>query len=179
MQILRTLKDLSAKINAQFVVIGGHAINAHGYLRSTGDLDIAICATDAAQWKSELLALGYSIFFEQPAFVQLKNASLEAWPIDLMIVNESTFKNLSEAATPFPFRDCTAQIASVPHLLAMKLHALRDRPAHREAKDLGDVAELLKIAKTPENSDFFRQLCEKYGSLWVYEHFAKRSAAKG
>jgi hypothetical protein len=39
------LAELLAKFNVQFVIIGGHAVNFHGFTRATEDIDIIIQRT--------------------------------------------------------------------------------------------------------------------------------------
>ena len=55
-------------------------------------------------------------------------------------------------------------------MIALKLHALKQRQSHREEKDLSDVRELLKLNVV--ESDEFRQLCEKYDRLDVFTKLA-------
>ena len=145
MQILISLNSIASRLKSHYVVIGGHAINAHGYSRSTGDLDLAISLADAEQWKANIAALGYACFHEQPAFVQYRAERLDAWPIDLMLLDDVTFKKMLADSIEFEFRDCKAQIATIPHLISMKLHASKGRILQRESKDLADIVELLKL----------------------------------
>ena len=174
MQILLSINTLSERIKSRFLIIGGHAINSHGYSRSTGDLDLAIESKHAEAWKAGLLSIGYKVYFEQPGFVQLRTDRIDAWPIDLMLLSDETFEKMIQESKIAPFRDCKAPVASLAHLISMKLHALRNRPAHREAKDYSDVVELLKIGKIPPSSGEFRQLCEKYDTIWVYDKLKEK-----
>ena len=56
-------------------------------------------------------------------------------------------------------------IPSVKHMIALKLHALKSRQLHREAKDFEDLVQLIKIAKIDPNTEEFRQFVEKYGIM--------------
>jgi hypothetical protein len=47
--------------NARILVIGGHAINAYGYSRTTVDFDFVIEGTALPVWRDELEALGWDI----------------------------------------------------------------------------------------------------------------------
>lgn len=174
MQIIGALNSIAHEINSRFVIIGGHAINAHGYSRSTGDIDLAILNQDAEKWSKSIQKIGYAIFHQQPAFIQFKSTNLDGWPIDLMLVDQTTFNQLADNAKLFKFRDHSAHIASVPHLISMKLHALKGKDPNREEKDLSDLIELLKLDGMDSNGETFRLLCAKYDTIWVYERLRSK-----
>ncbi|MFZ4695667.1 MAG: hypothetical protein ACOYMV_11125, partial [Verrucomicrobiia bacterium] len=53
-----------------FLLIGGHAVNAHGYVRTTFDVDLLIADSQRSAWKILLTELGYTVRHEVDAFVQ-------------------------------------------------------------------------------------------------------------
>lgn len=55
----------------------------------------------------------------------------------------------------------------------MKLPALKYVDAARALKDEGDLLALLELAGLAVDSGDFRQMCEKYATLEVYERFAR------
>jgi len=98
MQILKSIHSAATSSQKRFVLIGGHALNIHGLMRATGDVDIMVEAHDAVFWRELLQKLGYEIFHESSAFMQSKPKELAAWPIDLMLVDANTIsKALSDA----------------------------------------------------------------------------------
>jgi predicted nucleotidyltransferase len=104
--------------------------------------------------------------------MQSKPPSLTAWPIDLMLVDaETVSKALKDAVTTDVFGP-KLQVASVGSLIAMKLHALKYVDKVRALKDQGDLFSLLELAGIAVNSETFRQLCARYGSLEIYERIA-------
>ena len=176
MEILSHLNRVASQIGAPYVVIGGHAVTAHGFSRNTGDLDLVVASSASDQWCAAVQKLGYALFNKSSVFAQFKSERLDGWPIDLMFVEDETFAQLLQKAVNFQFNQAQAKIASIPHLIAMKLHALKRRPEHRERKDLDDVDNLLRIQSTPTTDQDFRQLCIKYDTLWVYEELNKKNS---
>ena len=104
MDLFEFLRRISDERRLQLVVIGGHAVNALGYSRTTFDLDLLIRKEDRAPWQAAFHELGYSVFRETESFVQLAPPLKGMWPIDLMLVNEATFSGIRADAseTNFP-----------------------------------------------------------------------------
>jgi len=94
MRIIGILAGASAETGKRFLVIGGYAVNAHGYARLTADLDLLVQREDAPFWKALLLANGYTVFQEQSNFIQFKAEETNAIPVDFMLVNEQTFSKM-------------------------------------------------------------------------------------
>jgi len=173
MEILRTIHAAATKGERRFLLIGGHALGVHGISRSTGDLDLMVEVKDVDFWRALLVRLGYDVFHESSGFLQSKPGSVAAWPIDLMLVSAETMaKALQDAGSTEAFGP-SIQVASVGSLIAMKLHTLKFVDAERALKDQADLLALLQLAGIDPNSDTFRQLCSRYGTLEVYERIAK------
>ena len=58
---------------------------------------------------------------------------------------------------------------SLQHLIAMKLHAIRQNPTQREPKDLQDIFELIAENGVNVQEKSFRELCLKYGTQELYQ----------
>ena len=173
MEILRTIHAAANTAQKRFLVIGGHALNVHGISRSTGDLDLMVETKDLDFWREFLVGLGYEVFHESSGFLQSKPGTLAAWPIDLMLVSgETMVKALQDADSTQVFGP-SVQVASVGSLIAMKLHTLRFVDAERALKDQADLLALLNLAGIATDSEAFRQLCSRYGTLEVYERITK------
>jgi hypothetical protein len=173
MEILQTISDAAKQGGRRFLLIGGHALNVHGVSRSTGDLDLMVEAADAAFWKGALERLGYDIFHESSGFMQSKPPSITAWPVDLMLVNAETMTKALADSINTTVLGPSVQVASLGSLIAMKLHALKFVDEVRALKDQSDLLALLEISKIAPDSEAFRQLCIRYGTLEWYERIAK------
>jgi len=159
-----------------FLVIGGHAVNLYGFPRETADLDFLACLDDRPLWTTLFADLGYHVFSDAPNFVQFASDKETAWPVDLMFVRAVTFKPMFEASRMVPFYGTTARIPTLEHLIALKLHAIKNTRSHRFLKDFLDVENLIRANHLDIKSENIRRLFEKYATLKLYE---KMSAALG
>lgn len=152
------------------LVIGGHAVNVHGFARFTKDLDLLVCRTDSEKWMAVLKSVGYVVEHDGGNFIQLKaTEEASAPPIDLMLVSESTFLEMKADGRPTQIQNASFLIPSLDHLLALKLHALKHGPPHRGYKDFVDVLSLIEVNHIDVRGEKFRALCDKFGDARIYE----------
>jgi len=170
MRVLDILATKAEENGLQFIVIGGHAVNAYGERRQTVDLDILVREGDQQLWERFLKSMEYILFHRHRAFLQYKPPDLEAWPIDIMLVDDRTFDGLFAESQEVNFGEThNVRIPSIEHLIALKLNVLKQVGKARELKDLADIAALVKIGRLDVKDDKFRLLCEKYGTIQIYE----------
>jgi hypothetical protein len=169
MSSLDEIVRLAATRRLDMLVCGGHAVNAYQVIRKTGDLDLVVRERDVPEWRSHLVGLGYGVFHEDSAFLQLSPPTATGWPIDLVVVDDGTFDTMRHAARPFTFGGIQCLIPSVEHLIAMKLHALRFSGETRMRKDGVDIVELAEVNGIDLLGDAFRSLCDRFGDARVYE----------
>jgi hypothetical protein len=174
MVTLEAISDTASRMNLEFIVCGGFAVNAYQIQRKTGDIDLVVRARDAFRWKAELLSLGYRVFHETDAFLQLQPDSLTSWPIDLLFVDDGTYDALKREGKLFRFGRAECLIPSAEHLIAMKLHAIRSSGDKRLRQDALDILDLAERADIDLEGERFRNLCDRfadesiYGRLLVY-----------
>ena len=159
----------TAKRQLPYLVIGGHAINLYGFARETADLDFLICADDRPGWLEFLTSLGYHVFSEGGNFIQLASDQETAWPLDLMLVRKKTFQPMLADSREVEFYGTTARTPSLDHLIALKLHALKNTRLNRFLKDFLDVENLIRINGLDIKSKRIRRLFDDYGTLELYE----------
>lgn len=152
-----------------FLVIGGHAVNLYGFARETADLDFLVCSDHREAWVKLFADLGYRPFSDAPNFVQLVSDNETAWPVDLMFVKPATFKPMFDSGRAVEFYGTKPRIPTLEHLIALKLHALKNTRPHRFLKDFLDVENLIRINQLDIQSENIRQLFKKYGTLDLYE----------
>ena len=171
--------DLEArKRQLQYLVIGGLAVNFHGYSRDTADLDLLVHHDSRAQWLSLFADLGYSVFRDEDAFIQLSPPRRGAWPVDLMMVREPTFRPIFGHGKEVEMYGARVLIPTLEHLLALKLHALKHAHAGRFLKDFLDVENLVKVNKVDLRSNGLRQMFLKYGKMELYERISCACSAE-
>jgi hypothetical protein len=169
MTIFEMLDDLAKANKLAFIVIGGHAVNAHGYSRFTKDLDILVERETRPAWQSALAQSGFGLVRDSAVFLQFAARTGDKWPLDLMLVNGATFGKLSADACDHRIGDRTFRIPSLDGLLALKFHVLKQEVRERGYKDLLDVLELARCNGIDVRSERMKILCEKFGSPKVYE----------
>jgi hypothetical protein len=152
----------------QFLIIGGHAVAAHGHTRSTFDVDFLVRQKDRPLWTERATRAGLTAISETASFIQFAQESKRDG-LDVMFVNDATFDQLSSASVERPFGDVTARIPSVDHLLALKLHALKQGLARRTSKDAEDVEMLARRNNLDLAQAHYEQLFLKYGTREIYE----------
>jgi predicted nucleotidyltransferase len=166
----------TCKRHLQFLVIGGLAINQYGYSRDTADLDIFVCQDDRSKWLELFSQLHYTVFHDGGNFIQLSQPEQNAWPVDLMLVQAKTFKPMFAASREVNFYGTNVRIPSLEHLIALKLHALKNTRLHRFLKDFLDVENLIRINKLDIKSESIRQLFAKYGTMELHEKVSQSLA---
>ncbi len=114
---------------------------------------------------------GYECHQKHDVFCRYSPKGLDNWPIDLMLVNDRVFEPLMVDSVTAELSQCTVRIPSAHHMIALKLHALKQRHEHREAKDSLDVAELLRLNEI--SNEEFQHMCKKYDRMDLYDKFKK------
>lgn len=59
--IFQICVDEAEKLNLEFLLIGGHAMNARGYERTTLDFDFLIASRSLHDWSKLLEMVGYQL----------------------------------------------------------------------------------------------------------------------
>ena len=173
MEILRTIALYSESKAMRFIVVGGQAVNAYGISRQTGDIDLIVEGSRKADWSGLLERLKYKPHQDDDRFSRYQPPELAAWPIDLMYVDDLTFEKLFSAARDMIIGVSEVAVVSPEHLVALKIHALKNFQPHREPKDYGDLLALLRTAASNIDSPELEQLCLRYASHDLYDRLNK------
>jgi predicted nucleotidyltransferase len=171
------LNDDAKQRNLRFVVIGGLAVNLYGHSRDTADLDLLVLSEARGEWLKYFLALGYTIYHDGGAFIQLAPPEKGAWPVDLMLVNSHTFTLIMMAAVEMDIYGHRMLVPSLEHLIALKVHALKHTHVDRFMKDFTDIENLIRANNLDVRSENIRQLFLKYGSVELYEKIIRACEA--
>lgn len=162
----------------RFLVIGGQALNTYGSPRATLDVDLLIRATDRTAWLTILGGEGFRIKHDGGNFLQLSPPYGVPWPLDLMLVNQSTFDNLAERARMVDCCGVKARVPAPEHIIALKLHALVHGPSSRMEKDFPDIVRLGRMCGMDSHSAEIRDIFKRYGTDELYERFQRAVKAR-
>ncbi len=158
-QVIAVVRSLN-EAGVRYLIVGGLAVNAHGHVRYTNDLDLVIGLDpgNIRRGLDTLASLGYRpripVTSEQFANTELRNqwirekgmVVLNLWcdrhretPIDVFVHEPFDFATEFQAARHFPLgADLTAPFVTLSTLVRMKREAGRPH-------DLIDIAELTRI----------------------------------
>ena len=161
---VRSIEAIVQALNreqVQYLIVGGLAVNAHGYARLTRDLDLVLRLdpTNALRGLQCLLQIGYHMAVPAKPEDFADAATRERWrseknmlvlklwsdehrrtPVDVFVYEPFDFADeLGRAISVELQPGLTAPVVSLPTLLAMKRSAARPQ-------DLIDITELQRLA---------------------------------
>lgn len=176
MSLIGNIFRKAAERNLPFIIIGGHAVMAHGFVRTTSDWDLLVCKEQAGEWRAAVESLGYSLHFAGATFLQFQPPPGEPAALDLMLVDQKNLQQMLADASPHELEDVEIKIVSIYHLFALKCHAFKNNP-HRAMKDIDDIVQLVRINELDLNEPILKSILEKYGGMEFYE-LLKRECGK-
>jgi hypothetical protein len=174
---LQTLVEAAQQKNLAFLVVGGNAVILLGVPRFTRDIDLLITDKDRDAWRQLVENLGYYLYHRAHAFDQFESIDkkeLNKPGIDFMLVDEPVWQKLNEASRRVELSP--GLLIPVPdplHLIAMKLQASQSPHRKRDAQDLSDVAQLMKLFKMELNQPLIRDTLIKHGGESVLSRLEK------
>lgn len=155
---------LAEEQRLSLILIGGHAVNALGYERTTLDLDFLVLVEDLPRWKATLQGAGFLPMSEMPNFAQFTPPESDGFRLDLMLVDKQTFSKIESASQPVQYGDREIRVPCVLHLIAMKLHALKNPAREETGKDYGDILALIRRHGIDTLSPDFQAILERYAT---------------
>ena len=84
-----------------------------------------------------------------------------------MLVDAGTFDLLRSGGEKVDLKGVQVMVPSLPHLIALKLHALRHGGEHRRGVDLGDIAELVRLNQVDLATEPYPEILERYGTAEI------------
>ena len=170
----KSLQQLAADLNRKnikYAVIGGIALNQHGYQRFTQDIDILLTKEGLQSFEDNLVGLGYV-----PAFLGAKKkfrTTEENVPVEIITTGEFPGDGKEKPVVfPDPSSDGVAiEISGINTLTLNKLIELKLASGMTGAgrrKDLADVQELIKIKglKRELGDELMQYVRAMYFELW-------------
>lgn len=153
-------------------LIGGPALEAHGVVRFTKDVDFHGTTEHIPAMSAVLTRAGYRKTDENTVFARWKHPALTVDDVDVLFVSLLTFNKLMEGSVIHQIGKVGRRVPSMASLIALKLHAIRSNPERLE-KDGRDIAELLlKNPRTPDKPPL-ETLFAKYGCSPYFTKFSR------
>jgi hypothetical protein len=154
------------------LLIGGHALAAFGYQRQTVDVDCLMATPDAHVLHEVLIGAGYHETERTDMFARYAHPSVYLLDVDVLLVDRSTFDKLKAKSFVYRVGEAEMQVPCILHLIALKLHAMKNNPK-RELKDLSDIVELLQGNPESVGRKDLVAVCEQYGPVGVLDQIER------
>lgn len=141
--LLAQLREISGALDQadiDYALIGGVAVNSHGYLRATHDLDILSGIQDEQRLHALLIALGYEALDRRQDISSYARGPLR---LDIVHAHRSDALEMLGSANDARYADIRIPVISLEGLIGLKLQAFNDDP--RRLRDLDDIMQLMKL----------------------------------
>lgn len=149
------------------LLVGGFAVNFHGYTRNTLDVDFMIVGEQLDAVRRIMVATGFTNVTVQDN-VTFFNAPDSPLRVDFINVDRHTMRKLLANAIPATVHEFKVKVPALRDLIAMKIFALSQSVPRRMGKDLPDIAFLSVLHNLDMEADI-RPLCDRFGTSEVYD----------
>jgi len=145
---LSVLSQSASERGLAFLLIGGHAVIAHGHPRNTFDLDLVV--PSARRWRNGACFVRTHRLHDsivRATFPPIQSTGFLTLPLDLhggRAKKRSTVLQAAAAGRPVS-TGRNAHWFCLKHLLALKSHAIRQRARREGGEDVDDVIALVRI----------------------------------
>lgn len=164
--LFERLADAAAREGLGVLVIGGHAVNAYGYSRTTVDVDFLVTVPSFPKWREVFESAGYRWAGQTETFARMDPPATDppSLPVDVMLVSPETFDKLYAERTVLNFGGTPFPVPKPLHLIALKLHAMRNSERFKKGKDLPDILNLISICQIDPKNREFQEVLDRYAS---------------
>lgn len=154
----------------EYMIIGGAAVNIHGFSRSTGDMDIWFNPTpeNFSRLLRSVELFGFEVPDELRNLDYVRNRGLIRLPLEKFYI-----EFLADVGENFRFEELypRCETTVIAENLELKVIGYTDlislKLAVHRAKDLEDVKNLERVRNIVEKkSDFFQRLLKRFFGSW-------------
>ncbi|MFC1643512.1 nucleotidyltransferase [Chlamydiota bacterium] len=165
--------DEFEKANIAYVLVGGFSLGAYGVMRQTMDVDFIINEKDLSCAKKILEKTGYKEYMTHDIFSRFTHDNVEMMDVDLLLIEEITLNKILEKCKNILISNKEIPVPCLNHLIALKLHAIKNNEKDRIMKDLPDIVSLIRENKIDVKTEEFKELSCKFGNREIYEKLLK------
>ncbi len=153
--VYKSLRAIAARLDqlrVPYAIVGGMALVAHGYRRTTEDVDVLVTPEGLETIHESLIGLGY-----RPAYEKSKHLRDTRTGVRIEFVISGQYPGDGKPK-PVAFPDPSAaavavdidnvRYATLPTLIQLKLASGMTNPGR--LRDLADVQELIRVLKLPD-----------------------------
>lgn len=169
MRVLETISQQANAAGLPFLIIGGYAVMAHGFIRATDDLDLLVPGSRRDDWRRLLEGMAMTIYHEAPNFLQFQPPPGSHLPVDLMFVADEVFSRMQPGAEQTKVGGVSVGVVSLLQLIALKCHAIQHSKTLRVLKDMEDLIQLIRINALDLNEPELRATICKHGNQELHK----------
>jgi hypothetical protein len=153
------------------MVIGGYSLEAYGLQRPTKDIDLLVAAHESGGVMALLNRTGFREAGRNDICARYVHSDPMLFPVDLLFVSDATWDRMWLASRMASIEGASVRVPSPEHLIALKLHAMKNQPHGRE-QDFGDIVSV--AAGFPEEIPLenLRAICDQYGPAGIFEQLS-------
>ncbi len=166
--IFHLIAHILEKEKVSCVLIGGFAVNHYKVSRQTADIDILTTQESYEKVLPRFKEEGYRVKYHEKIFARLTNQRYPLMDVDFLFVDARTLLTMVKEGTKVDVGGKKFVVPSLNHLIALKLHFLKQNSSMREFKDLMDILQLVKMNDVNIKAKGFRHICTTYGSEAIY-----------
>ncbi len=141
-RLFEQLRELVSRFEAggiRHALIGGLAVNVHGYSRATHDVDFLVDLDDEARIHALMLEMGYEAIDRREDLSSYVSGNRRA---DFVHAHREVSRALLSGATRVAYGGLQLAVISAEGLLGLKIQAFNDDP--RRLRDLADMLEVMR-----------------------------------
>jgi len=163
---LASVLEVLENQKADYLMVGGLAVNYYGYTRLTTDIDLMVALPNVDTMVVAMKNAGFTSFSVSPLVIFFKKPE-PAVRVDFLRVDQVTLAKLLRSAFPATVQGCQVNMPSLNDLLAMKFFSLAQSPLRR-GKDLMDIV-WLSLENKLDAETVLRPLAMNFASEEIYQ----------
>ena len=158
------------------LLIGGHAVDAHGGSGDTSELECAIAAASEAKFAHYVGLSGWNMIYRTQFFSKFRLLSTGSPVIKVMFLDDTTFGRMHDGGFDFAFEKIRLRVPALIHVIAMKLQVVKNEP-HREIDELPQILALLRANPGRWKPEELTEACDRFGPPEIHERLMQRLAS--
>ena len=152
--VLKYLLEFFNKNDIPYALIGGLALDIHGIIRTTQDIDFMVPLADIQKIEDYLLTRGYKKLFRSKDVANYASDDFELGRVDFLLAHRQYTQNMLNNAIYFDTKVSSnkLKIARLEDLIALKLQAHFNQK-DRKVDDIKDIENKIRQFKTKLDYD--------------------------
>ena len=172
--VLKYLIELFNKEDISYAVIGGLALDIHGIIRTTQDIDFIVPLQDIQKIEGFMLARGYKKLFRNNEVANYASDNFELGRVDFLLAHRKYTQNMLKNTIAFdtkvsPYK---LNVAQLEDLIGLKLQAHFNKK-DRKTDDLKDIENIITQFRPKLNYEQIKEYFSVFNAADLLEKLWK------